>query len=123
MNFRDLIAGSRFPQGFAEFPRVGKLGMNWRWEESGGWWMCTASPHFVRGRQYVGCSEIPRLVLCDLNVGEKNYVWGLRSGRGPNLRPQAALGAGPVGGRRQNLPGDREPPGTLPELRQGEAGE
>jgi hypothetical protein len=33
MNFRNLIAESSFPQGFAEFPCVGKLGMNWGWEE------------------------------------------------------------------------------------------
>jgi hypothetical protein len=45
--------------------------MNWRWEESGGWWMCTASPHFVRGRQYVGCSAIRRPASCGLSGGEK----------------------------------------------------
>ena len=77
MNFRDLIAGSRFPQGFAEFPRVGKLGMNWRWEESGGWWMCTASPHFVRGRRYVGCLAIQGSASYGLSGGEKNFVRSL----------------------------------------------
>ncbi len=88
--------------------------MNWRWEESGGWWMCTDSPHFVRGRQCVGCSAIPRPASCALNGGEKNCVRSLRSSLAPNLRSQAALGARPVGGRHQNLLGDREPSGALP---------
>jgi hypothetical protein len=29
MNFRNVIAESSFPKGFAEFRRVAKLGMNW----------------------------------------------------------------------------------------------
>lgn len=33
MNFAVCVAEDRFPQGFAEFPRVGKPGINWRWEE------------------------------------------------------------------------------------------
>ena len=85
--------------------------------------MCTASPHFVRARQFVGCSAIPRPASCDLSGGEKNCVWSLRSSLAPHLRSQAALGARPLGGRRQNLSGDREPSGALPELREGEAGE
>ena len=97
--------------------------MNWRWEERGGWWMRTASPHFVRGRLYVGCSAIQRPVWCDLSGGEKNFVRSLWSAFAPNLRSQAASGARPLGGRHQNLFGDREPSGALPELRQSEAGE
>ncbi len=54
MNFQLVAVENPLAQGFAEFSRAQKLGMNWRWEERGGWWMCTASPHFVRGRQYVG---------------------------------------------------------------------
>jgi hypothetical protein len=53
-NFQLLAVESPLAQGLAEFSEVRKLGMNWRWEERGGWWMCTASPHFVRGRQYEG---------------------------------------------------------------------
>src|SRR5271170_3651139 len=71
MNIRDQIAGSLFPQGFAEFLRVGKLGMNCRWEENGGRWMCTASPYFVRERHYVGCSAIRRPASCGLSDGKK----------------------------------------------------
>src|ERR1700730_15824482 len=35
MNFHDLGAEGRLPQCFAGFSRVGKLGMNWRWESRG----------------------------------------------------------------------------------------
>ena len=51
MNFQRVAVESPLVQGFAEFPKAPKLGMNWRWEERGGWWMRTASPHFVRGRR------------------------------------------------------------------------
>src|SRR6202140_5858873 len=68
-------------------------------------------------------SEIPMFVLCGLNGGEKNSVWSLWSGLAPNLRSQAAMGARPLGRRRQNLPGDRNSSGPVPELREGEAGE
>jgi len=50
MNFHYLGAKGGLPQGFAGFSRVGKLGMDWRWEDLGGWWTYTASPHFVHGR-------------------------------------------------------------------------
>src|SRR6266436_6056329 len=123
MNFQLLAVESPLAQGLAEFSEVRKLGMNWRWEERGGWWMCTASPHFVRGRQYEGCSGIPRSASYDLSGGEKNSVRSLRSALAPNLRSQAAPGTRPLGGRHQNLSGDREPSGALPELRQSEAGE
>src|SRR5271155_256324 len=93
MNFEHMAVESPVAQGFAEFHGVGKVGMNWRWEERGGWWMCTASPHFVRGRQYVGCSVIPRPASFDLSGGEKNPVWSLRSVLAPGLRSQAAGGA------------------------------
>jgi hypothetical protein len=49
-NFQRVGVESLLAQGFAEFSKVQKLGMNWRWEERGGWWMCTASPDSVRGR-------------------------------------------------------------------------
>ena len=71
MNFQLQAVESPLEQGLAEFSEVRKLGMNWRWEERGGWWMCTASPHFVRGRQYEGCSGIPRSASYDLSGGEK----------------------------------------------------
>src|SRR5713101_4913934 len=76
MNFQLLAVESPLEQGLAEFSEVRRLGMNWRWEERGGWWMCTASPHFVCGRQYEGCSGIPRSASYDLSGGEKNSVWG-----------------------------------------------
>lgn len=123
MNCQHIAVESPLLQGFAEFSVVGKLGMNWRCEERGGWWTCTASPRFVRGRRYEGCSEMLGREWYGLSGGEKNSVWSLRSGFAPNLRSQAALGARPLGGRRQNLPGDREPSGALSELREGEAGE
>jgi hypothetical protein len=66
-------------QGPAEFSRAQKLGMNWRWEECGGWWMCTASLDFVRGRQYVGCLAIPRSASYGPSGGEKNCVRSLWS--------------------------------------------
>jgi len=72
--------------------------MNWRWEERAGWWMCIASPHFVRGRRYVGCLAIPRFASCGLSGGEKNFVRSLWSALAPNLRSQAAPGARPLGG-------------------------
>src|SRR5271166_6379416 len=118
-----IAVESPLAQGFAEFSKAQKLGMNWRWEECGGWWMGTASPPFVRGRRYVGCLGNPRSASHGLSGGEKNFVRSLWSALAPNLRSQAAPGARPLGGRRQNLFGDREPSGTLPELRQGEAGE
>src|SRR5712691_13024433 len=123
MNFQRVAVESPLAQGFAEFSKAEKSGMNWRWEERGGWWMCTASPPFVRGRRYVGCLAIPSSASYDLSGGEKNSVWGLRSALAPNLRSQAAPGTRPLGGRHQNLSGDREPSGALPELRQSEAGE
>src|SRR6266851_3303257 len=123
MNFRRVAVENPLAQGFAEFSRAQKLGMNWRWEERGGWWMCTASPPFVRGRRYVGCLAIPRSVSYGLSGGEKNFVRSLWSALAPNLRSQAAPGARPLGGRHQNLSGDREQSGALPELRQSEAGE
>src|SRR5271167_1469645 len=89
MNFGRLGAKNLLLQGFAGFYEVRKLGINWRWEDLGGWWNCTASPHFVRGRQYVVYSETPMSVSCGLNGGEKNSV---------------SLGARPFGRRRQNLP-------------------
>jgi hypothetical protein len=97
--------------------------MNWRWEECGGWWMCTASPHFVRGRRYVGCLAIQRSASYGLSGGGKNFVRSLWSALVPNLRSQAAPGARSLGWRHQDLFGDREPSGALPELRQGEPGE
>src|SRR5713101_8257099 len=97
--------------------------MNWRWEERGGWWTCTASRISSAGEGTGGCSEIPRFASYDLSGGEKNSVWSLRSTLAPNLRSQAAPGTGPLGRRHQNLSGDREPSGALPELRQSEAGE
>ena len=77
MNFKLLAVESPLAQGLAEFSEVRKLGMNWQWEERGGWWMCTASPHFVRGRQYEGCSGIPRSGSCGSCAGEKNGLWSL----------------------------------------------
>src|ERR1700694_3876532 len=68
-------------------------------------------------------AEIPMCVLCGLNGGEKNSVWSLWSGLAPNLRSQAAMGARPLGRRRQNLPGDRNSSGPGPVLREGGAGE
>ncbi|HEV3109271.1 MAG TPA: protoglobin domain-containing protein, partial [Candidatus Binataceae bacterium] len=39
MNFQRVAVEIPLAQSFAEFSGVGKLGMNWRWQESGGWWM------------------------------------------------------------------------------------
>src|SRR5712672_463154 len=71
MNFQCVAVESPLVQGFAEFSKAPKLGMNWRWEERGGWWMRTASPHFVRGRRYVECWAIPRSASYDLSGGGK----------------------------------------------------
>ena len=122
MNFRRAAVESSLAQGVAEFSRGQKLGMNWRWEERGGWWICTASPHFVRGQRYVGCLAMPGSASYGLSGGEKNFVRSLWSALAPNLRSQAAPGARPLGGRHQNLFGVGEPSGALPELRQSEAG-
>ena len=74
-NFQRVAVESPLAQGFAEFSEGQKLGMNWRWEERGGWWMCTASPHFVRGRRYVGCLAIPRSASYGLTGREKNRLF------------------------------------------------
>src|SRR5713101_1661383 len=123
MNFQLLAVESPLAQGLAEFSEVRKLGMNWRWEERGGWWMCTASPHFVRGRQYEGCSGIPRSASYDLSGGEKTLcgACGRPSRRiyDRKLRQVRDLSAGDtriyLEIERRRVP--------LPELRQSEAGE
>jgi hypothetical protein len=70
MNCQYAAVESSLAQGFAEFPQAQKLGMNWRWKECGGWWTCTASPDFVRGRRYEGRLVIPRFASCGLSGGE-----------------------------------------------------
>src|SRR5260370_10262631 len=65
----------------------------------------------------------PKVRIVRLERRGKNSVWGLRSALAPNLRSQAAPDTRPLGGRDQNLSGDREPSGALPALRQSEAGE
>ena len=65
----------------------------------------------------------PKVRIIRLERRGKNFVRSLRSALAPSLRSQAAPGARPFGRRHQNLFGDRDPPGTLSELRQGEAGE
>ncbi len=49
MNFQREAVESSLAQGLSEFSKAQKLGTNWRWEERGGWWMCTAAPGFGRG--------------------------------------------------------------------------
>jgi hypothetical protein len=36
-NFQRVAVETPLPQGFGEFSEAQKLGMNWRWEECGGW--------------------------------------------------------------------------------------
>ncbi len=96
--------------------------MNWQWKERGGWWTCR-SPAFRPRAAVCGVFGAPKARVVQRERRGKNPVWSLRSVLAPNLRSQAALGARPLGRRHQNLPGDREPSGAVPEWRQGEAGE
>src|SRR5258708_5447269 len=71
MNFSDLIAESRFPQEFAEFPCVGKLGMKLVMRRARRLVDVYRFPAFRPRATVRGCSAIPRPASCNLSGGEK----------------------------------------------------
>src|SRR5437870_3808337 len=123
MNCQHLAVENPLPQGFAEFSGVRKTWHELAMRRARRLVDVYRFPAFRPRAAVRGVFGDPKARVVRLERRGKNCVWSLRSSLAPNLRSQAALGARPVGGRHQNLPGDREPSGALPELRQSEAGE
>src|SRR3990172_12917421 len=71
---------------------------------------------------FEGSSVIPRPASSVWNGGGKNSLRCLRDGSPNLLRPQDSPCSGSLLRRHADIPGDPDPAGPVPGLRQGEAG-
>ena len=88
-----------------------------------GCWTNIDSPVFARARRSKASSATPRLGSSRCCAVKKNGLRVLRPRPFRLVRPEDPSGTGQVLRRRADLSGDRDPEGSVPELRYREAGE
>lgn len=104
------------------FAVAGKTGVIFSCEDITASTTRIGSPGFVPPPGSQASSVTPRPAASGLNAGGKNGVRRLRDGAPDILRPRDSPGSGPLLRRHTGVPGDPDPPGVVPDVREGEAG-